>query len=144
MSITSSISLQVTLTKNTFFCFREALNLAESPPHIPNIKRERDLSSDYHDRERDIPSQPPPKRVVPIDKSLQRNHSVSMHNDERSRTPVNEHDEPRHASSPIRNGISHTSSSGGPTTVLSGMQFKITSRGKFNWFLMFGEKQFTF
>lgn len=125
---------QLNLTKKKkmfFFIFREALNLAESPPHIPNIKRERDLSSDYHERERDIPSQPPTKRVVPIDKSMHRNNSSSIHNDERSRTPMNDHDitdEPRHASSPIRNGVSNVTS--GPTTILSGMQFKITSRGK--------------
>lgn len=124
--------------KTNGFHFREALNLAESPPHIPNIKRERDLSSDYHERERDIPSQPPQKRVMPIDKSMQRNNSASMHNDERSRTPMNEHDisdEPAHASSPIRNGITNSSSSSGPTTILSGMQFKITSRGKLDGIL---------
>lgn len=126
-------SLASYFDKTNCFHSREALNLAESPPHIPNIKRERDLSSDYHERERDIPSQPPQKRVMPIDKSIQRSNSASIHNDERSRTPMNEHDiseEPRHTSSPIRNGITNSSSSSGPTTILSGMQFKITSRGK--------------
>ncbi|XP_037034233.1 protein dead ringer-like, partial [Bradysia coprophila] len=110
---------------------REALNLAESPPHIPNVKRERERSSDYHERDRDIPCEPPQKRAVPIDKSLQRHNSSSMHHDDRSRTPMNDHDvsdDPAHSSSPIRNGISNISS-GSTTTVLSGMQFKITSRG---------------
>lgn len=127
-------SLRMILTKfSSPSLFREALNLSDSPPpHIPNIKRERDLSSDYHERDRDVPSQPPPKRSMANEKSLQRHNSSSIHNDDRSRTPTNDHDisdEPTHVSSPIRNGLSNISS-GGPTTILSGMQFKITSRGK--------------
>lgn len=125
-------NLLIFLLKILFLTFREALNLAESPPHIPIVKRERDHPSDYPERERDVPGQPPQKRNMPIDKSHHHNKSNATLNDERSRTPMNEHDmsdDRSHVSSPCRNGINGNSTSD-PSTILSGMQFKITSRGK--------------
>lgn len=142
------------------FCFhiyREALNLAESPTH--SIKRERerdhDNASDYDHSDRDF--MPPTKKdshailhalhlqsmqnqfynnnsrrgdVSPI------NNNVSGDNDQHHHQRKNHLDQ--RLSSPIRNGSDKSPtvstdllSSGSPVALLSGMQFKLSSRGKF-------------
>lgn len=139
---------------------REALNLAESPPHP--IKREREV--DY-DRESDEYGLPMSKKVMQqLHSQLQQSH-LSAHNKlhrRRSSTPpgLNHHNRsdsdrdrsdrsdhhhnsssrrrlsaspPHHANgtnTSSLNGSSDLLNACSPITLLSGMQFKLSSRGK--------------
>ena len=124
------------------FAYSEALNLAES--QIPAVKRERDVSTDYHDTEHDV-AQPPVKRTSSSEKpstsqyqqpprQQQRGHerlnsSTNESHDEYSdNNSINEHDEARRIPTSRQNSM--PSSTFTPNSILSGMQFKITSRGK--------------
>lgn len=119
-----------------------------------NIKRERDMPVNYRDRERDI-EQPPTKRSMPTpanieslhqhlqqDKSTYQDlhHDRSSHHedhDDQSDTSLNEHNVSSDEQSvrrlstqtPHQNGGT-VGNAGSPTSILSGMQFKVTSRGK--------------
>lgn len=137
------------------FRYSEALNLAESPPHIPiNIKRERDMPINYRDRERD--NEPPPSKrsmstpanIDSVHQHLQQDksayhemhHDRSSHHDDhddQSDTSLHEHmtscDEQSvrrlSTQTPHQNGGSVAKASS-PASILSGMQFNFTSRGK--------------
>lgn len=136
------------------FCdiFSEALNLTDSP--IRPIKRERDHANDFdyalptskkhtqqshnhynHEHRRRSLSSPSPDR---------RHHSVERetnHHDHRNGL-LDFHDNPNKSDSPTshhRNGTNNGSHNGSsdllnacsPIAMLSGMQFKLFSRGKF-------------
>lgn len=152
------VSLFSSHTHTHTYVHREALNLAESPPHSIKRERDHDNASDYADHsERDFG--PPPNKKDPQAllhalhlQSQFQNHYYNHNNRRGPMTPVNnEHNvsedgdqhqqRPTHLSqrmtSPIRNGSDKSPnvaadilSSVSPVTLLSGMQFKLSSRGK--------------
>lgn len=159
-----NITIAPILKQNLFFSSssckssRDALNLVESPTHSIKRERERDHDnvSDYDHSDRDFmpPSKKDPHAIL---HALQLQHFYN--NNRRGATsPLNNNvcddsDQLHHSrkghldrrlSSPIRNGLDKSPttstdlmSSGSPVTLLSGMQFKLTSRGKFRLQLIY-------
>lgn len=121
---------------------REALNLAESPVHS-SIKRERE---DYGDREEREYCMPPVKKSLTSHNHYKQDHhrrssspSSPDHHSTRSDRERHERGSRRHlsASPPAhRNGNNSLNGSAdllnacSPIALLSGMQFKLSSRGK--------------
>lgn len=117
------------------------MNLTDSPPPHPSIKRERDRDhhDDYHDRNRDH-SYPPEKKRPPSTPSryhAQPQPALDTSVDERADTPTLQENGTDYRKTPnksIRNGSSNassgtTGSGNNEPTLLNGMQFKIINRG---------------